>query len=210
MRCRGPVAIVVVVAVALVTTACSETEVRQATGEPLPPPEERDAGEPEVQTTGGPSTVETSNYLVAPGAAQAAVDDITLELGPILVTSFDLYDHYAIFEAQDPAKAENLDRYTYRDGVLEESEPVHVDQRILDDLPNRLFSLSDVNWATISTLSETALAQLQIEDAEVNHLGADRDFDGGAVQLSLSVSGPRRSGNVEATADGTVTAATVY
>ena len=199
-----------VVAVALVTTACSETEVRQATGEPLPPPEVRDAGEPEVQTTGGPSTVETSNYLVAPGAAQAAVDDITRELGPILVTSFDLYDHYAIFEAQDPAKVENLDRYTYRDGVLEESEPVHVDQRILDDLPNRLFSLSDVNWATISTLSETALAQLQIEDAEVNHLGADRDFDGGAVQLSLSVSGPRRSGNVEATADGTVTAATVY
>ena len=210
MRRRGLVAIVVSVAVALVTTACSEPEVRQATGEPLPPPEERDAGEPEVQTTGGPSTVETSNYLVAPGAAQAAVDDITLELGPILVTSFDLYDHYAIFEAQDPAKAENLDRYTYRDGVLEESEPVHVDQRILDDLPNRLFSLSDVNWATISTLSETALAQLQIEDAEVNHLGADRDFDGGAVQLSLSVSGPRRSGNVEATADGTVTAATVY
>jgi hypothetical protein len=62
----------------------------------------------------------------------------------------------------------------------------------------------------VSTLSASALTQLQIEDAEVNHLGVDRGFDGGAVQLSLSVSGPRRSGGVEATADGTVTEATVY
>jgi hypothetical protein len=207
MRFRLPVALAVV---ALVTAACSDPDVRQASGDPLPPPAERDPGEPEVQTTGGPAVVETANYLVAPGAAQAAIDDITRGLGPIVVTSFDLYDHYAIFEAQDPDKPENLDRYTYRDGVLEDSEPVHVDQSLLDDLPNRLFSLSDVNWAAISTLSETALAQLQIEDAEVNHLGVDRGFDGGGVQLSLSVSGPRRSGSVEATADGTVTEATVY
>lgn len=209
MRLRLPVAMVAV-AVALATGACSDPEVRQASSEPLPPVEERDPGEPEVQTTGGPTLVEASNFLVASGAAQAVVDEITRELGPILVTSFDLYDHYAIFEAQDPRKPENLDRYTYRDGVLEDSEPVHVDQSLLDDLPNRLFALSEVNWAAISTLSETALVQLQIEDADVNHLGVDRGFDGGAVQLSLSVSGPRRSGSVEATADGTVTEATVY
>jgi len=209
MRLRLPVAMVAV-AVALAAGACSDPEVRQASSDPLPPVAEREAGEPEVQTTGGPTLVETSNYLVAPGAAQAAVDEITRELGPILVTSFDLYDHYAILEAQDPRKPENLDRYTYRDGVLEDSEPVHVDQSLLDDLPNRLFALSEVNWAAISTLSETALVQLQIEDADVNHLGVDRGFDGGAVQLSLSVSGPRRSGTVEATADGAVTEATVY
>ncbi|MGH8982362.1 MAG: hypothetical protein ACRDY6_00615 [Acidimicrobiia bacterium] len=207
MRLSRPVAIVVVV---LAASACSDPEVHQAANDPLPPVEEREPGEPEVQTTGGPEVIETSNYLVAPGTAQAVVDDITGELGPILVTSFDLYDRYAIFEAQDPDKPENLDRYTYRDGALEDSEPVHVDQRVLDELPNRLFALSEVNWAAISMLSQTALAQLQIEDPDVNHLGVDRGFEGGAVQLSLSVSGPRRSGSVEATADGTVTEATVY
>ena len=206
MRLRGPIAIAVV---GLALGACSDPEVHQAASEPLPPIEERDPGEPEVQTT-GPVLVESANYLVVPGAAQAAVDEITRELGPILVTSFDLYDHYAIFEAQDPAKPENLDRYTYRNGVLEGSEPVHVDQSLLDDLPNRLFALSEVSWGAVSTLSASALTQLQIEDAEVNHLGVDRGFDGGAVRLSLSVSGPRRSGGVEATADGTVTEATVY
>jgi hypothetical protein len=209
MRARWPVA-AAAIAVALLIGACSDPDVHQAASDPLPPPGEREPGGPEVQTTGGPTVVETANLLVGPGAAQAAVDDITRELGAVLVTSFDLYDHYAIFEAQDPAKPENLDRYTYRDGALGDPEPVHVTQSVLDELPNTLFSLTEVSWAAIPALSANALAQLQIEDAEVNHLGVNRGFDGGPVRLSLSVSGPRRSGAVEATADGTVTDATVY
>ncbi|MGH9049227.1 MAG: hypothetical protein ACRDY4_05805 [Acidimicrobiia bacterium] len=195
---------------ALAGSACSDPEVHQASSDPLPPVGEREPGDPEVQATGGPMVIETSNYLVAPGAAQTVVDDITRELGPLLVTSFDLYDRYAIFEAQDPGKPDNLDRYIYRDGALGDPEPVHVDQTVLDELPNRLFSLSDVNWNAVSTVAEVAMVQLQIEDAEVNHLGVDRSHDSGAVELSLSVSGPRRSGSVEATADGTVTEARVY
>ena len=174
----------------------------------LPPIAEREVGEPEIQTT-GPEIIRTGNLLIAPGAAQVAIDDITAELGPVQVTSFDLYDHYAIFEAQDPAKPENIDRYTYRDGALEDPEPVHVDQSLIDDLPNRLFSLAEVNWAAVATLSETALTQLRIEDGVPNHLGVDRGFDGGPVELSMSVNGPRRSGYVEATADGTVVEARV-
>jgi hypothetical protein len=182
--------------------ACSEPTVHEASND-LPPVAEREVGEPEIQTS-GPEIIRTGNLLVAPGAAEAAIADITAALGAVQVTSFDLYDHYAIFEAQDPAKPENIDRYTYRDGVLEDPEPVHVDQSLLDDLPNRLFSLSEVNWAAVSALSATALVELAIEDGEPNHLGVDRGFDGGPVELSLSVSGPRRSGYADATADGTV------
>lgn len=195
-------------AIALVSAGCGGSDTRRGSND-LPPAQEREEGargegESEVQTTAEILVREPGNFLTDPGAAQGAIDDITRELGTILVTSFDLYDHYAIFEAQDPAKPENLDTYTYRDGELEDPEPVHVTNSTLEDLPNKLFALSEVNWAAVGTLADTAVTQLQIEDGVVNHLGVDRGFGSPDIRLSLSVSGPRRSGTLEATADGTV------
>jgi hypothetical protein len=190
---------------------CGSDDSQQGSND-LPPIEvrEREDGDPEVQTTREVLVPQPGNFLTDPGAAREAIDAITAELGPILVTSFDLYDHYAIFEAQDPAKPENLDTYTFREGELEEPQPVHVTNSTLEDLPNRLFSLAEVNWDAVATLAATAVTQLQIEDGVVNHLGVDRGFGSPDIQLSLSVGGPRRSGSVEATADGTVLSAQLF
>jgi hypothetical protein len=87
---------------------------------------------------------------------------------------------------------------------------VHVTNSTLEDLPNQLFSLSEVNWDAVATLSETAVTQLQIEDGVVNHMGVDRGFGSPDIRLSLSVSGPRRSGGLEASADGTVLGMQLY
>ncbi len=211
MSLRAGVAVLTVGVAVLTVAACGGGDTQRGSND-LPPVEarEREAGDPEVQRTGEVLVPQPGNFLTDPGAAQEAIDAITAELGPILVTSFDLYDHYAIFEAQDPTKPENLDTYTFREGKLEEPEPVHVTNSTLEDLPNRLFSLAEVNWDAIASLAETAVTELQIEDGVVNHLGVDRGFGSPDIRMSLSVSGPRRSGSVEASADGTVLSAQLF
>ena len=206
----GAVALILGISV-LVVAGCSGGDTREGSND-LPPVEEREReqGDPEVQSTGEVLVPQPGNFLTDPGAAREAIDAITAELGPILVTSLDLYDQYVIFEAQDPAKPENLDTYTFRDGALGVPDPVHVTNSTLEDLPNRLFSLAEVNWDAVATLAETAVTQLQIEDGVVNHLGVDRGFGSPDIRLSLSVGGPRRSGSVEATADGTVLSAQLF
>jgi hypothetical protein len=197
-------------ALAALAAACSvSTDTREGSND-LPPSEQRESGEPEVQTT-GPTTPDTSgNLLTDPGAAQAAIDEITAELGPVSVRSFDLYDHYAIFEVQDPTIPENLDTYTFRDGKLESPQPIHVTNRDLEELPQRIFLLSEVRWDLVAGLAQTAVTQLGIEDGVVNHMGVDRASDTHELRLSLSVSGPRRSGSLEATGDGTVVEAELF
>lgn len=194
-----------------VAAACSVSTDTQEGSNDLAPAEERDPGGPEVQTTGPTLPQAPGNLLTDPGAAQDAIDAITAELGPIMVRSFDLYDRYAIFEVQDPTVPENLDSYTFRDGELEDPDPIHVTNRDLEELPNRLFSLADVHWDVVAQLSQTAVAQLGIADGMVNHMGVDRASEPThELRLSLSVNGPRRSGSLEATADGTVLEAELY
>ena len=198
------------VALIAVAAACSVSTDAQEGANDLPPAEEREQGDPEVQTTGPTLPDSPGNLLTDPGAAQAAIEGITAELGTVNVRSFDLYDHYAIFEVQDPTIPENLDTYTYRDGALEEPEPIHVTNRDLEELPQRVFALSEVRWDLVAGLAQTAVTQLGIEDGIVNHMGVDRTHDTLELRLSLSVSGPRRSGSLEATADGTVLEAELF
>jgi hypothetical protein len=198
------------VALIALATACSVSTDTQKGANDLPPAEERDEGDPEVQSTGPTLPESPGNLLTDPGAAQAAIDDITAELGAVNVRSLDVYDHYAIFEVQDPTIPENLDTYTYRDGELEDPDPIHVTNRDLEELPQRVFLLSEVRWDLVAGLSQTAVTQLGIEDGIVNHMGVDRTYDTFELRLSLSVSGPRRSGSLEATADGTVLEAQLF
>ena len=198
-----------VVALAAVAAACSVSTPSREGANDLPPAEERDSGGPEVQTT-ETMLPAPGNFLLDAGVAQQVIDDITDELGPVMVRSIDIYDQYAIFDAQDPTIPENIDTYTYRDGKLEDPEPVHVTNRDLEELPMRVFLLSDVRWDLVAQLSQTAISQLGIEDAIVNHMGVDRTHDTLELRLSLSVTGPRRSGSLEATADGTVLEAQLF
>lgn len=204
------IARVAAVALSALAAACSVSTDTQEGANDLAPAEERDEGDPEVQTTGPTLPESPGNLLTDPGAAQAAIDDITAELGAVNVRSLDLYDHYAIFEVQDPTIPENLDTYTYRDGELEDPEPIHVTNSDLEELPQRVFLLSEVRWDLVAGLAQTAVTQLGIEDGIVNHLGVDRTYDTLELRLSLSVSGPRRSGSLEATADGTVLEAQLF
>ena len=74
-----------------------------------------------------------------------------------------------------------------------------------------MFVLSDVRWDLVPGLAQTAITQLGIEDGVVNHMGVDRTYDEAReLRLSLSVSGPRRSGYLDATADGTVIEAKLF
>ena len=205
-----PVLVLAVVFAAMGSACSVSTDTQQGTND-LDPSEERGPGDPELQTTGPTLPDSPGNLLTDPGAAQAAIDEITAELGPVNVRTFDMYDHYAIFEVQDPNIPENLDTYTYRDGQLEKPpEPIHVTNRDLEELPQRVFLLSEVRWDVVANLSQTAVTQLGIEDGVVTHMGVDRAYDTLELQLSLSVNGPRRSGYLDATADGTVINAELF
>ena len=201
---------VAVGALIAVAAACSVSTDTQEGANDLEPAEQRESGDPEVQTTGPTLPESPGNFLTDPGTAQAAIEAITAELGTVNVRSFDLYDHYAIFEVQDPTIPENLDTYTFRDGELEDPEPIHVTNRDLEELPQRVFLLSEVRWDLVADLAQTAVTQLGIEDGIVNHMGVDRTYDTNELRLSLSISGPRRSGSLEATADGTVLEADLF
>ncbi len=200
----GPSRTLAVAALAVVALAACTTSTTHPGSNDLDPAEQRGPGEPELQTTGPIVPQQPGNLLTDPGAAQAAIDAITAELGPIVVRSFDLYDTYAIFDAQDPTIPENIDSYTFRDGELEGPEPVHVTNSDLEELPNEVFTLADVSWYVVAGLSQAAVTQLGIEDGVANHMGVSRTYDTHELRLSLSISGPRRDGSLEAAADGTV------
>lgn len=73
------------------------------------------------------------------------------------------------------------------------------------DLEANLFSDTEVNWAVIPTLVETALAQIPIEGAEVSHISVQRNLPfSDAVQIRVFVNGTRTSGYLDADAQGTV------
>ena len=69
------------------------------------------------------------------------------------------YDSYAMAEVQDPAKPENIDGYTWRDGKLSPPNPV----KILGSgkIEDNVFPLKDVNVEGLPDLTEELMAKLK-------------------------------------------------
>jgi hypothetical protein len=200
------VAVATAVCALLVGSCSSDGPTHQGTSD-LPRPVDQDPGPGNPES---PGTAPQGDFLTTPGAAPRAIDAIVRELGPRRVRYVNLYDTYVIFEAQDPAKPENIDRYTFRNGRLEPFEPVNVSGQTQADIEADLFTITEVNWAAVPDLSRTLLAQTQLEGGEVALASAKRSLPFQAeVRISLFMIGTRRNASLDATADGTVLGVTV-
>jgi hypothetical protein len=155
-----------------------------------------------------------TDLLHQPGAARKAVDAITEAVGadPAHVGEIDIYGEYMIVEAQDPANAEHIDSYTWRDDDVDAPTPVMLSGP-QEEVEAALFSTTAVRWQDIPEFvraaehaSETA-TPIRIEEARASYLYVERstsaDLDGRVV-IRISISGPRRSGSVEMTASGEI------
>jgi hypothetical protein len=195
---------VAVTTLVLLLAACGGSETYSGTSD-LPFPEHT-SGSPE-----NPGTVPQGNFLTTPGAAQRAIDAIVRELGPRKVRDVNMYDSYVIFETQDPAKPENIDRYTYRNGKVGDFEPVNVSGQSQEDIEADVFPITDVNWGAIAGLSATFLAQTELEGGTVVLASVERNLPYQPdVRIDMSMIGLRRNASLQAAADGTVLSVRVF
>ena len=107
-RVRGQGGLIVVaIAIALIIVRCG--------GGP-------DGGGDEVVDAGPTTTAPPAGYLSPDGPAEAmAIFRSALGDG-LKVREASFYPEYVIIEAQDPAKPQNIDRYTLRDGAIGDFE----------------------------------------------------------------------------------------
>jgi hypothetical protein len=103
-----------------------------------------------------------------PGAFQAAIGT------PLRAKQLVIYSEYAIIEAQDPQKPQNVDRYTLRNGSVGSKDAVRLVGREKDNLAPHLFDLSVTNFGLVPALIADARKRLAIDDAKVSHVMLDR------------------------------------
>jgi hypothetical protein len=150
-------------------------------------------------------------------AARLAMRAIEEELGveTAMVRTLSVYSTYLIVEVQDPENPEHIDEYTWRDGVVAPPEPVHLSGP-QEDVEAALYPSTSVNLGELADIVKAAERRLEnarpigIEDAVASYLYIERSSAlDGRVTIRISVSGPRRSGNVETSASGEILSATV-
>ena len=151
------------------------------------------------------------------GAARRALADIEDRVGgtPAQVSDITIYPEYMIVEAQDPNILDHIDSYTWRDDSVESPDPVHlsgpqeeVDASLYPTTAVDLRELPNIVRAAEDRLENTR--PIRVEQARVTYLYIMRDTSlDGRVVIRISVTGPRRSGNVIATASGEILEATV-
>lgn len=131
-----------------------------------------------------------------------SVFDDLLPGQPTQYTELDFFTDFAIATAQNPAKPDHLDSYTWRMGHITGPEPEQNDA----DAPSKVFTAADVDWAAISAVADTAASVLQVEQGAVAYVLVSRDSftEGAPVIVRIYVTGPRGSRYMEVAADGTV------
>lgn len=151
------------------------------------------------------------------GAAQRALEEIEKRVGisPAQVTDITIYQEYMIVEAQDPNVLDHIDTYTWRDDDVSAPEPVHLSGP-QEDVDASLYPTTAVNLARLPEIVRNSERELEtaspirIEEAVATYLYIERSTSlDGRVVIRLSISGPRRSGNVETTSSGEILTATV-
>jgi hypothetical protein len=112
-----------------------------------------------------------------------------------------LFRDSVLIELRDPAKPENLDDWTYRDGEWT-SRPVSVSMSEIEALDDTTFQPSQVAWTAIPGLVQQALDGLDLEDEHVDAVSFDR-LAGDPPRVYIGVTGLRGNGRLLANADGT-------
>jgi hypothetical protein len=120
--------------------------------------------------------------------------------GQTRVTDANIYEGYAIFDAQDPDEPTHLDSY-YTDGEFDPPQPIMTSASGPDE--TALFSVGEVNWSGIPDLMETALEEVDVEDGTATSASVFRIS--GEITIQISVTGTRNSGTLRADATGKVT-----
>jgi hypothetical protein len=172
-------------------------------------------------TSTNPDTIELPDLpldlLHDAGAARQALAAIEERVGatPAQVSDITIYPEYMIVEAQDPDIVDHIDSYTWRDDEVDVPEPVHLSGP-QEEVDASLYPTTAVNLRELPDIVRAAERELEhaspirIEEARVTYLYIQRDTSlDGRVVIRMSISGPRRSGNVVVTASGEFLEATV-
>ena len=117
------------------------------------------------------------------------------------VRRINLFREYVIIELRDPAKPENLDDWTYRDGRWT-SRPVSVSMADIAALDDTTFLPSQIAWDRVVDLVQQALDGLELEEETVDAVSFDR-IAGDQPRVYIGVRGLRGTGRLLANADGT-------
>jgi hypothetical protein len=179
------------------------TDAPAATEAPASAPS---ATEPAVPaTTAPPISVPEPVDLFSGNQARSMIAEVAEARGadPLRILRTAIYPTYAFTQVQDPSIPENVDEYGWRDGLLGEPAPVRL---VGDgDLEANLFSDTDVRWKAIPDLVAGALSVTEIADGEVTHVIVQRNLPfSDQVVIRVYVDSPRKSGFIEADAQGNV------
>lgn len=109
-----------------------------------------------------------------------------------------LYDSYAMVQVQDPAKPENIDGYTWRDGKLSEPAPVKIIGG--GKIEDNVFPLKDVNFAGLPDLTKEILEKLKdVEGGKLIGYVVKRNLPFSKdIEISPLANGTRKSVYVDA------------
>ena len=113
-----------------------------------------------------------------------------------MATRLVLYQTYAIAELQDPQRADNIDRYTYRAGSVDSPQPEHF-AGTAKELSARVFAIESIDYALVPRLCAESLTRLAIDGGKISHIIIEKEHGGAAVILRVYVSTERRGGYVE-------------
>jgi hypothetical protein len=141
------------------------------------------------------------DYFEQPTAAR---DEIAKRLSPqVALKSLVLYPDYVVFEAEDPNKKGNVDRYTLRPTGLSPPDPVRLAGPEEKSLDAFLFRLGDVDFTLLPSLVADAGKRLAIEDGKASHVIIGKGhFRAQPLDIRVYVSSARKSGSVEYDAGG--------
>jgi hypothetical protein len=125
---------------------------------------------------------------------------------PVKVNEILVYEDWAQIQVQVPGEPTHLDEYAWRGGDgVSGPEPVDLLSMEVDELPQKLFDLSELDASKLPAMTAQGLAQFPEDGMEVTHVIIDRflPFDT-RVLVRVYVSDPERGGGgyVEFTPDG--------
>ena len=125
---------------------------------------------------------------------------------PVKVLEILVYPDWSYIDVQVPAEPTHIDEYTWRGGDgVSGPEPQQMLDMEIEELPDKLFDLTEIDATKVPGMTEQALAQFPEAGMEVTHVIIDRflPFDT-RVLARVYVSHPERGGGgyVEFTPDG--------
>src|SRR5687767_6615514 len=116
-----------------------------------------------AETRTSESISEAKSTLVRGGGPETVANAIAARWGrEVQLFQVTLHEAHASMRVRDPAKPENVDDYTFRDGKIGDQRPVHTSVR--DDLDAQTFRFGAVKWEAITGLVDAAVDRLKIED----------------------------------------------